>query len=191
MADQPTSPTLTPPAEAARGRAAATRGRILDATIDCLIEMGYAGTTTTAVQDRAGVSRGALMHHFPSKHDLLIDAVVHLTLQRGAWLAQQAASSEAGGDRRAEGIALLWAAMRGPLFAAATELWIAARTDPDLRRALLDSERRLGHRARAFMADLLDGDVDDPTYRRAVDHVLQTFRGAALTAILRTDPRWA
>ncbi len=48
-------------------RSAETRRRLLDATVACLFERGYAGTTTTELARRAGVSRGAQMHHFPKK----------------------------------------------------------------------------------------------------------------------------
>ena len=44
-----------------------TRAALLDATIICLHEVGYAGTSTTLVSERAGVSRGAQTHHFPTK----------------------------------------------------------------------------------------------------------------------------
>lgn len=172
-------------------RAAHTRGLILDATVASLIEDGYSATTTNAVQRRAGVSRGALMHHFASKQDLLLDAVAHLAVQRGVWLAEQAAALPDGVDRRAAGIELLWRTMTGPLFAAATELWIAARTDEELRTALLAAERRLGEAARQFLAEVLGAeDPDDPSFRTALDFVLQVFRGASLTAVLRDDARW-
>jgi AcrR family transcriptional regulator len=131
------------------------------------------------------------MHHFSSKQELLLDAVAHLAVQRGLWLAEQTAALPAGTDRQAAGIDLLWRAMTGPLFAAATELWIAARTDPELRQALIAAERRLGQAARRFLAEVMDvADADDPTFRAALDHVLQIFRGASLTAILREDPLW-
>jgi AcrR family transcriptional regulator len=167
------------------------RARILDATVASLIEDGYAATTTSAVQSRAGVSRGALMHHFPSKQELLLDAIAHLAVQRGRWLADRADSLPPGSDRRAAGIELLWGAMSGPLFAAATELWVAARTDDELRAALRDSERRLGRAARGFLAEVMGADDPDETgFRTALDLVLQIFRGAALTAVLRDDARW-
>lgn len=186
-----TVPTTAPVRRTQEERAARTRARVLDATVASLIEDGYAATSTNAVQKRAGVSRGALMHHFPSKMDLLLDAVAHLAVQRGRWLAEQAAALPAGTDRQAAGIELLWRTMTGPLFAAATELWIAARTDEELRGALLASERRLGDAARVFLADVLGAeDPEDPGFRRALDFVLQVFRGASLTAVLRTDARW-
>ena len=54
----------------------------MEVTIDCLTELGWAGTTTTEVSQRAGVSRGAQLHHFPSKQDLVVAAVEHLTERR-------------------------------------------------------------------------------------------------------------
>ena len=68
------------------------RARLLDATVDCLVERGFAGTSTTLVSERAGVSRGAQLHHFPTKNDLVVAAVEHLTEKRGAELAAAAAS---------------------------------------------------------------------------------------------------
>ncbi|MGI9015506.1 MAG: TetR/AcrR family transcriptional regulator [Euzebya sp.] len=186
----PSTPTSAP-RRTQEQRTTDTRNRILDATVDSLIEDGYAGTSTNAVQQRAGVSRGALMHHFPSKQDLLLDALAHLSVQRGIWLGEQAARLPSGTDRRAAGIELLWQAMAGPLFAAATELWIAARTDEELRQALIISERQLGSAAREFLAEILGADdPDESSFRFALDYVLQVLRGAALTAILRDDARW-
>src|SRR5262249_61236914 len=59
-------------------RTAATRAALLEATVDCLVSRGFDGTTTTEVAHRAGVSPGALLHHFPAKAELLCAAVGHL-----------------------------------------------------------------------------------------------------------------
>src|SRR5947209_11961149 len=58
------------------------RGALLDAAVESLIEVGFARTTTLEVQRRANVSRGALLHHFPSKAGLLVAAVDHLAGMR-------------------------------------------------------------------------------------------------------------
>src|SRR5205085_9670279 len=63
-------------------RRAETRGRLLDATLECLAELGYAGTTTTEVVRRAGLSRGAQVHDFPTKAELVVAAVEHLFQRR-------------------------------------------------------------------------------------------------------------
>ena len=55
-----------------------TRGKLLDATIESLIDRGYARTTTVEVGERTGLSRGTQLHYFPSKADLLVSAIEHL-----------------------------------------------------------------------------------------------------------------
>ncbi len=60
----------------------ATRTALLDATIACLGEFGYAGTSISTIIDKAGVSRGALLHHYPSKNELIAHAIVHFYRQR-------------------------------------------------------------------------------------------------------------
>ncbi|MBV9832442.1 MAG: helix-turn-helix transcriptional regulator, partial [Marmoricola sp.] len=76
------------------------RQRLLDATIECLVEHGWSGTSTTLVSQRAGVSRGAQLHHFPTKNDLVVAAVEHVTEVRGAELAAAAAGRLPRGARR-------------------------------------------------------------------------------------------
>ena len=68
------------------------RARLLEATVELLVERGFSGTSTTLVSERAGVSRGAQLHHFPTKNDLVVAAVEHLTEVRGAELAAAAAA---------------------------------------------------------------------------------------------------
>lgn len=159
---------------------------MLDATVECLIEFGYSGTTTSAVQQRAGISRGALMHHFGSKTDLLVAAVRHLAEQRGANLVSQAAALADGADRTSQAIDLLWETFTGPLFTATLELWAASRTDAELRRALLESERGLRAHLDHVMAELFGARASsEPAFAGAMEMTLQFLRGAALTSILR------
>ncbi len=124
-------------------RSAHTRAKVLDATIDCLIELGYAGTTTTLISERAGVSRGAQLHHFPTKAELVAAAVEHLANRLGQDLQQQAATLPADGDRISAAIDLLWSRFSTPLFPAWLELWVAARTDPELAASLQPLEDRV------------------------------------------------
>lgn len=161
---------------------------MLDATTECLIDLGYSGTTTAAVQARAGISRGALMHHFGSKTDLLVAAVRHLAEQRGANLVTQAANMDGSSDRTSQAIDLLWETFTGPLFTATLELWAAARTDDGLRDAVLEFERSLRLELDVAMVHLFGDDVASrPAFSQAIELTLQFMRGAALTTILRTD----
>jgi AcrR family transcriptional regulator len=169
-------------------RAAETRRQLLDATVECLTELGYAGTTTTEVQRRAGVSRGALLYHFPSKATLLVEAVGHLAELQGAELRERIEELPGDADRIEAGVSLLWESFSGPLFYVAMELWTAARTDPELREVLVREERALGREMRRFCRELFGAELAArERFDEALDMMLQFMRGAAMTAILRAD----
>lgn len=152
------------------------------------MELGYSNTTTNAIQERAGVSRGALMHHYASKADLMVASVRHLTEQRGQNLRRIADELSEDDDRIAWAVAVLWESFQGPLFTATVELWVASRTDPELREALAVSERELRKPMSRVLATLFGPRVaGSPRFEAAVDLTLQFMRGAAFTSILRSD----
>ena len=124
-------------------RSATTRGQLLDATIECLVELGYSATTTTVIAERAGTSRGAQLHHYPTKAELVAAAVEHLATKLTHEFAASIARRSAEVDHVTAAIDVMWAAYSTPLFTAWLELWVAARTDADLRRALQPVEKRL------------------------------------------------
>src|ERR1043165_9988837 len=78
-----------------------TRRALLDAAVESLIEVGFARTTTLEVQRRADVSRGALLHHFPSKAELLVAAVDHLAEMRARELKALSSQLPPEGSSRA------------------------------------------------------------------------------------------
>ncbi|MEP7090731.1 MAG: helix-turn-helix domain-containing protein, partial [Nocardioidaceae bacterium] len=81
-------------------RTRAMRQRLLDATVECLVEHGWSGTSTTLVSRRAGVSRGAQLHHFPTKQALVLAAVEHLSEARGRELQRASTDLPEGPDPR-------------------------------------------------------------------------------------------
>jgi AcrR family transcriptional regulator len=136
--------TSAPAALPVQQRAWATRTRILDATVHCLAVYGYSGTTTVRVLAEAGVSRGSLLHQFHSREELLAATVQHLA-GRTTEFARQACSystrrlssgKPSRGSLIDAAVDSMWAALQQPLFAATTEIWIAARTNDELRRVL-------------------------------------------------------
>ncbi len=118
-------------------RSALTRERILDAAIRCLVEHGFSGTTTTAVAKEAGVSRGAQLHHFPTRHQLLAAAVAHLYAGLTERFQKGFAQLPPEADRVRAALGLLWEIFLDPALTAALELQVAARTDGALLAALL------------------------------------------------------
>jgi AcrR family transcriptional regulator len=170
-------------------RSAETRGRLLDATLESLIEVGYASTTTTGVCERAGVSRGAQVHHFPHKHDLVVAAVAHLAAKNVAVLRARAAAlpPHANGDRLGAVLDLVVETFGGPLFTAALELWIAARTDAALHSALLPFERTAGRGLTALWREVAGDLAANERFDDVLELSLHLARGMALQKILRSD----
>lgn len=124
-------------------RTADTQRALLIATIDCLVEYGYAGTTTRLVADRASVSRGAQTHHFPTKHDLVVGAIEQLfddQARRFAAAFEQVPAAERTFGRAIEA---LWEIVSGPAYAATLEVVVAARTDDELRAVVHAVSARL------------------------------------------------
>ena len=121
-------------------RSATTREALLDATIACLVEEGYANTTTARVAERAGVSRGAHLHHFQTRSALVAAAVEHLRVapRRGAaW--PPPTRCRPGPSASPQALDLLWRSYTSPLFQGALDLWSAR---PHRRRAARAPRRR-------------------------------------------------
>ena len=169
-------------------RSAETTARLLDATVECLIELGYTGTTTPVVCDRAGLSRGALLHHFPTKAELVIAAVAHLAARTGERIRRMPPPARAGGDRLDRSLDLIWESFSGPLFYAALELWVAARTDTELHKHLYEFERALGKAIRQSIETLVAPTPERrAAYNDQIELTLYMLRGMALQKILRRD----
>ncbi len=113
-------------------KSASTRQLIIDAVIRCFIELGYSRTTTTAIARRAGLSRGAMLHHFPSKRDVVRAAVEYLHAKRLRALRKAVTEVAADGDHVRQSVDAYWRHVRHPMFVAFFELAVAARTDREL-----------------------------------------------------------
>ena len=165
------------------------RARLLEATVDCLVERGFSGTSTTLVSERAGVSRGAQLHHFPTKNDLVVAAVEHLTEVRGAELAAAAAALPTGARRTRAVLQMLGDHFASPVFTAALELWVAARTDETLLAAVAPLEQRVGREIHRMTVDLLGADESQPGVRELVQATLDLVRGLGLANTISDDAR--
>ncbi len=115
-----------------------TRAAILEAALACFYDLGYGATTTEKVAKRAGVSRGAMLHHFPSRLHLVREAVRYLNLKRLHLFEEQERKINEGAEhtRISEGIDAYWQQLHSPLFTVFHELRVAARTDSDLQEAM-------------------------------------------------------
>ena len=169
-------------------RRSKTRKQILDAAVDCLISLGYAKTTTLEVQRRAGLSRGALLHHFPSKTELLISTIHHLAAIRLKEWKQRIAENPCKSNKLDTAIDLIWESFSGPLFYVTMELRSAARNDEELRVVLTGVEMELRKGIYSFSPQLFGEELtSQPGFPFALDLMIQAMIGTAMTALLHKE----
>ncbi len=164
------------------------RQRVLQATAELLVERGFAGTSTTLVSERAGVSRGAQLHHFPTKNDLVLAAIEYVWLTREAELRQALGRLPAEpAGRIAAVVTVLAKQLSSDAFTAALELWVAARTDKALRDRVLELERKVGRATHRLTVEALGVDESRPGVRQLVQATLDLVRGLGLAGTLSDD----
>lgn len=183
--------SATPVRRTQEERSASTRAALLDAAIDCLVEHGYEGTTTGRVCERAGLSRGAHLHHFGTRPALVAAALEQLALRRGEEIRREVAALPAGDERIEQALDAIWGWFAGPLFQASVDLAAAARTDEELRASLAPIERRLSHETLRCCRAMLAADAEDPSRDQLIQLTLGTVRGLALLPILQPGSRSA
>ena len=162
------------------------RERLLDAALGALVELGYARTTTVEVQRRSGSSRGALLHHFPTRAELMAAVVARIGTEREAAMRKVLAASGPGPIGTRAGIARIRQMFSGPLYQAELELWSASRTDPELRTALRAVEVRLGRVLRASLPVMLGAEVGGSAI---ADLTLELIRGMTVSGVLKRSAR--
>lgn len=168
-------------------RSAAMRKRLLDATVDCLVRYGYAGTTTTRVTELAGVTRGAQVHHFPTRADLIAAAVRHLAARRAELAFEKIDVVRQATDPIDAGLDLMWEIHQGPIQYAAVEMWVAARTDPELRAQLTEVEPEARAALLEFAAAAFGEYADNPRFRYTMYTAFDTVRGLVLLGLSYSD----
>lgn len=177
-----------PPRRTQAERRAATRGALLDATIEVLVDSGYAGLTTTAVCERAGVTRGAQAHYFATKGELVVEALSHLTDRLVADLVSKPLDKADGPEGQyAVLLDRLWDIFSGPVSFAQLELFTAARTDDDLRRHLV----RFDHQVMSTLDDAARRTaphlVDRPEFAEVMTTAIATIRGLRMLRAVASE----
>lgn len=171
-----------------------SRARILEAAVACLVEEGFSAATTLRIQARAGVSRGRLLHHFPSREALLVAAAGHIASERVREHADDVERTLPEGltaaERAAWVVERMWESFREPYFWAAVEMWTAARTNDGIAEALLPGERRLGGVIREGVDRMWGPELaGHPRYPQLRELLLTSMRGVAMAyAFDRRDP---
>lgn len=172
-------------------RSTATRERLLEAAFRCLVEEGFAGTTTTLVCRRSRLSRGALLHHFPSKADLLAAAADYVFHRRLGEFREAFSGAPPESRSAATAIDLMWRMLSGSTYYAWLELLLASRTDPALRDRLHDVQERFSAEVQQIYEELLPArDGHGAGRRTAPIFAFVVLKGLALDRIVTDDEEY-
>ena len=135
-----------------------TRQRILDQAMRLFAEVGYAGVTNARLAEAAGLTRGALLYHFPTHEDLIDAAVAHIQAARTRLLQEAVDEAPKGADRTDHAIDSYWRLLSEPAFLAFGEMEGAARTDEALRQRLAAAQEAFDRaRIGEHLFDLVQG----------------------------------
>jgi AcrR family transcriptional regulator len=150
--NQPEAAPADPEAPRRRGpnaeRRQSTRAKLLNATIECLHELGYHRTSTVIVTERAGVSRGSLLHQFPTKADLMVATAREIARQRGVAHYEGLKGVPVTLARMERLVDILWGEVNSPSGIARIEIMLASRSEPELaaKYAPMVDEQSANHR---------------------------------------------
>ncbi len=172
-------------------KSAMTRDSILDAAVACYIEIGYAETTTAKIAGRAKVSRGAMLHHFPSKTDLIRASVEHLHHKMVALYKNNIKKVTRDLDldeRNRRGLEGYWNYLSSDLYTAHHELCVAGRTDSELRGILSTAITEFDRAQWEANKELFpEWSARGELYELALDISRFMMEGMAIAAMVRND----
>lgn len=172
-------------------RTAAMRARLIDAAVSCLNRLGYSATTLATIAEAAGVSRGGMLHQFPSKVDLMLAVVAFASGYDERPQAHRALNAD--GDKRAQFIDQtdnVWRAQTTPAVMAKLEIMVAARSDPQLAAQLPAMFNAIEARRRGFMVEFAReiGVEDTEAIESMVTLHMAAMRGLSIEILLTDDP---
>jgi AcrR family transcriptional regulator len=179
--------TTAPPRRTQAERRAGTITSLLDATVRCLAERGYAATSTAAVCAEAGVSQGALFRHFPTRQALLVATAEHVATRN-----VEAFRTTVGADvDSVDAVVAVLARLREVVLSPANQTWrellVAARADADLRAALLPARESLQAQMLDAASDLWAERLPADDLAAVLSIVVNMLDGLAFSA-LDPDP---
>ncbi len=175
------------PRQPQQERGFTTRRRILEAAAAVLAERGWSATSVSDVTKRAGVTRGAVQHHFTDREGMLAAAIAHLLDIRIEEFQAAAADLPAGAGRTQAVVRMLVEYHQGEAFAATLQLCVAAAADPLLRPRVAAMEAEMGAKIFWTAVDLLGLDGRDRTVRATIQAFLDSARGLGLAGFIGDD----
>lgn len=173
-----------------RHKGRTTREDLISATVQCMSEVGYFDTTTTLVAERAGVSRGALQYHFPTRQELLVAVIEHVGASLNKSL-EDIPSDSGDVDERLRNICRAYLAVfQSATYIAQVQIWIGVRNDPQLHKKVEVLVRGTAlEQDRLWKRAFAEFDIPADTVSALRGLTVSAIRGIALRAGRKLEPR--
>jgi AcrR family transcriptional regulator len=178
-----------PPRRTNKERSLETRTRLLEATVMCLYEVGYAATTGKLAIERAGLSRGAALHHFPSRADLILETAVYIIASQNEFRSSLRDPAHTARERLMVTLEIVWESWNRPHAIALMEIMIGSRSDPELVERFPAIKRQIdeGQRERYWQLARDAGITDKHETDTLMTLAVGVMRGLAISRILSDD----
>ena len=165
-------------------KSASTRKMIVEAALQCLIKYGYTQTTTPRISEEAGLSRGAMMHHFSNRLTVIQAAVEHLHAKRLRAFRRAVSTLPEGEPHLHDALSAYWRQVNHPLFVAFHELAVASRTDKELEKILRPAQDAFYREWYKLAIDLFpEWQADKDSFDLALNLVQVTLEGLAISRL--------
>lgn len=164
-----------------------TRAQLLDAAIESLAEVGWGGASIADITARAGVTRGAQLHHFHTRQELFTQAIGHLTERQRQALHRRLRTLPAGTAPGAVLVELVTATFAGKLGRACVELYVGIAGESALRREMLRVQHDLTVELQDRCAELIGPEIPRERLESAFWLTINVVRGATLDEMVGRD----
>lgn len=172
-----------------QARSRVTRERLIRATLDEIHGVGYHAATTHRIAERAQVSRGALLHHFPTRADIIRAALETLLSDGTAEIKAVSEDVRTGALPLADWVEFLWQLFSGRFFYLSMEMITEARNDPALRDSLIPVVQRFHAALDGIWIAFCNTDTRPPREARIILNLtVNLMRGMGVQTVLRPDP---
>ena len=170
-------------------RSEATRKLLLEAAAKLIRKNGFGGLRTMEVAKAAGVSRGALLHHFPSKHALVVEVLTYVNEMTFAQSMRRARLARSSGDPIGDIIEDAKDYFLGDHFFIGLAIAMSDESTRRLRRETSELTRQTRFSIEAAWLDtLISAGIPRQLASDVLALTLSVVRGFSVRTLLESDP---
>ncbi len=179
-----------PPRMTQRERSERARGKLLDSAIDLICENGFAGLRMSDIAARAGMTRGAIQHHFEGRDDVVIAILQEVEDRISRGFDRSSIKPDMTIERRLDALIEQFARQAmSPDYLAVLDIWMTTRAEPELKEVVRESMLRASKRFSALWLETFEDQVPAKVIADCRRLVVSVMRGAVFARILVTESR--